>query len=187
MRKNQKRPTGEVQSDWADFVKVPIYTNRWAHRDGRIINQFNRIMLGSRDRAGYINVYAKGGGSKTNMAKAHRLVALAFHGVPPNKLQVNHKNGIKDDNRAENLEWATPKENTAHAWATGLMESVKGQTRLQGGGHPLAKLNKEAVAAMRKAHESGASVASIARAFGVSRPHASNIVNKKRGAWGWLK
>jgi hypothetical protein len=49
--------------------------------------------------------------------RAHRLVAAAFIPNKYNKEEVNHINGIRDDNRLENLEWTTKSENNIHKYA----------------------------------------------------------------------
>ncbi len=60
------------------------------------------------------------GKKKSKRPTIHRLVCTAFHENPENKPQVNHKDGNQLNNHKDNLEWATAKENTQHAWATGL-------------------------------------------------------------------
>lgn len=63
---------------------------------------------------------------KAHTEKAHRLVLKTFQpNINSNNLQVNHIDGIKSNNKLDNLEWVTPKENMAHAIKTGLVQSPK--------------------------------------------------------------
>ena len=75
---------------------------------------------------------------KSYLLKVHRLIALTFIENPNNKPEVNHKNSIRNDNRIENLEWATRAENNRHSWVIGN-QCNKGEN------HPQNKLTNEIV------------------------------------------
>jgi hypothetical protein len=87
---------------------------------GRVKNNNNNKILKGSITEGYLHVHLYGDDTKTY--SIHRLVALTFLPEVKNKNQVNHKNGIKTDNKLENLEWANSSENTIHAFETGLFK-----------------------------------------------------------------
>ena len=95
---------------------------------GRIYSiPYRKIMKSRIDKYGYETISLKKI-SKT-LQTVHRVVANHFIPNPQNKPQVNHKNGIKTDNRVENLEWCTVQENITHSIVNGLKGSTKGQKR----------------------------------------------------------
>lgn len=85
-----------------------------------IIDSIFRVPNGLKsrsDKSGYQKVDLGRGNTKN----VHRLVWDAFHGPIPASVEVNHRNGDKNDSRLENLELVTRSQNMAHAYASGLM------------------------------------------------------------------
>ena len=87
-------------------------------RNGTIRTE--RIMK-QKNLNGYMTVHLRKSGYSKHR-KVHRMVAKAFIEKVPGKEIINHKDGVKDNNNVENLEWCTHSENTHHAYDTGLME-----------------------------------------------------------------
>lgn len=83
-------------------------------KNGRLDNRKGKILKPGIDSDGYLKVTLTNNGTRKSYL-VHRLVALAFLPNPESKPTVNHKNGIKTDNRVNNLEWATNKEQKIHA------------------------------------------------------------------------
>lgn len=106
--------------EWRDSIVEGYKVSNF----GRVMNWRRRKVLtrGVTKKFGYRTVDIKG-----KRYFVHRLVAFAFIPNPENKPQVNHKSGVRFDNRVENLEWVTDLENRQHAERHGLAEGVAGK------------------------------------------------------------
>lgn len=93
----------------------------WLHKSQKYPN--GRWLTPTKHKQGYLSVKLHGNGADKygKRINVHRLVALTYIPNPDNLPEVNHLNGIKDDNRVENLEWCTASENMRHAFSMGLI------------------------------------------------------------------
>jgi hypothetical protein len=135
----------------------------------------NKIMSPGKDRC-YRQVNLQDAAGRSYCAKVHRLVALAFHGAPPDPtFTASHLNGIGFDNRPENIVWESLKDNVAR-------QAEHGTRPLREERHNF-KLTDEQVRMARLRHRAnGESKASIARSLGVCRTLISRVLNGHRRA-----
>jgi len=83
------------------------------YREGRVGLTKEKILSQHSHYNGYLLVTLSKDGMRCKYL-VHRLMALAFLPNPDNKPCINHINGVKADNRIENFEWCTQKENVRH-------------------------------------------------------------------------
>lgn len=119
---------------------------------------------------GYLTVRLICNGKNKNF-KIHRLVAAMFIPNPYKKPEVNHKDGKKENNHVNNLEWATTMENIHH--------SVKLNLNIKGEHHPFAKLKDGDIAQILEMDKQGVTDKKIAEIFFVSSSTISSIVNNR--------
>lgn len=128
-------------------------------------------MKGSVQSHGYMRVSLMKDG-KTHYRYVHHLVCEAFHGPKPrDDMHVAHWDGTRDNNRSDNLRWATPAENMA--------DKIRHGTSRQGSRHPLHKLSSEQVVAIRTRKKAGETATSLAAEFDI---HVETVRSIARGA-----
>ena len=132
-----------------------------------------KILSGGFDTGRYLMLHLnKGKKSKTILC--HKLVARAFLVNFENKREINHKDGVKNNNCVWNLEWATRKENMQHAARIGLIRNGESSGK--------AKLTNEQVKFIREVYiprDKNFGLKALARKFGVGKDAMSDIINKK--------
>lgn len=116
---------------------VPFERHYSISSDGRLRNDLSgRIIKPVYDKKGYVRYRLM---SAKRTIKLHRVTAMAFIPNPDNLPQVNHINGIRSDNRVENLEWVTNLQNSLHAKISILNESQVLEIRAVKFGGPIKR------------------------------------------------
>jgi hypothetical protein len=163
---------------WKEAYNLPNYD---CSDDGLIRRKdTGRILAPAKTGSGYL-FFCPSHHGKITRASVHRVVAATFIGPCPKGLEVNHKNGNRLDNRAQNLEYVTRSENMRHAHTF----STRKHTSLRGNKVRNAKLSETKVRAIRKLLLAGKTQTELANEFGVVKQVIWSIAHNKW--WKWVK
>ncbi len=134
----------------------------------------NKVILKQslKDGYAYVTLYKN---KIAHYKRVHRLVLIAFIESNSLKRYCNHKNGIRNDNRLENLEWVTKSENELHAYRI----LNKKPNILKGENHGNSKLTSKEVNAIRKLCEKGHKKKRLAEWFNIGQRQIYYICNRK--------
>jgi len=129
-----------------------------------------RIKIGYKTGGGYLQVDLSSPGRKTICPVVHRLVLSAFVGLCPEGKEANHKNGIRTDNRLDNLEWVTRSENLIHSIRVLNINIARGIN------FPQAKLNDDKVRKIKELFRGGMTYAQLSKIFDVSMGAIAHVI-----------
>lgn len=161
-----------MEEIWKDIPEAPGYR---VSSFGRVSGKRGTTSYGSSDKNGY-RVFTAIVNGKPKGLKVHRCVVSAFLGLPEGNV-VNHKNGVKDDNRLDNLEACTHSENLLHRHRV-LGISWAGKPRAYGERAAKAKIKAEDVVTIRKRYKDGDRIVDIAMDYPIGQKSVSLIVHR---------
>lgn len=167
---------------------IPGFDGRYkASSLGGIVGiRFGKLLKPGINTHGYLTVTIYHNGKKLTRT-VHKLVAMAFLPNSDTSLEVNHKDANKANNRADNLEWVTRKQNIIHAHANGLVPSSCFKAGDQHWTQTLpekiprgsykrnAKLTEDKVSQIKAALREGQPGKELAKRFGVAQSIISRI------------
>lgn len=142
-------------NEWATPIGYPSWVKVSVNGDvlleERVVKRGNTKMtlkkklLKKKVSRGYVLVQFRINGENRHF-RVHRLVMLAHSGINGDKLDVNHKNGNKEDNHIDNLEWCTRSENLTHSYRVlGRIGGMKGKEPINKGVFNNKKMSKPVI------------------------------------------
>ena len=165
-----------------EWRESPIFPNEYlVSSDGRVFSRrSNREIRPTHDKFGYLYFVLCVDRNRVTV-KAHRLVALAYLPNPNSKPTVDHINGIRDDNRVENLRWATNKEQTNNPNTLPNLLKALDERDMRAMGEKRNWGRKQVTITWENGKQQQfPSLLSAANSIGVNYGHLSEILNGKR-------
>jgi hypothetical protein len=147
-----------IKEIWKD-LELPNYGMIKVSNTGKVYSyKAKKELYQRRNSDGYLCIRIKQIDHTCKEYKIHRLVGMAFIPNPDNKPEINHKDGSRDKNYADNLEWSTHAENVKYKYTIGNDSNV-------GTKNPNAKLNEDDVREIRRLYNEGMSAYKIAKQY----------------------
>jgi AraC-like DNA-binding protein len=163
------------------WKSIPNYSRYEASDLGRLrsldykLSGIIKVLKPSITEDGYLKTMLLNDNGKYESHRVHWFVTLTFKGKRPNELEVNHKDGNKENNAINNLEYTTHSKNCQHSFDIGLQKPKRGE--LNG----MSKLTQSKVNELRELKKNNGRFwgrNKIASELGISSKHLQKIVNK---------
>lgn len=161
--------------------QIPNFPGYYATEDGRIWSSKTDKWLKPFLTNQYFRIGLYKNGSKRKHF-VHRLVLETFTGKCPNSMETCHNNGIKTDNRIENLRWDTRKNNQRDRIKHGTNVYPEGENNVHS---KLTEQDVRMIIYMYRTKEF--TQTEIAELYNINRANVSLIINRKRWKYIWRK